>query len=833
LFALACAPAPNDEGGSASATSNSGTDGGFNPNTGSGDGDDGTSGSDNVDDGQGVGDDTGFGEPIDVPVYDGIVGYPSPELYLQIVGPSAKRHVATGGSITYIAGLLFGNAKKIVWQSTTGQSGQASGGRFWKTGPITLVPGDNIIMVKAVNDSRESEDKITVTYNPGFFFAEQPQVRPKAFFAGSKTNVVVNVPVRTKNIVPSSVTLWEVDKEGNTLYKVGQMVDNGDTFGTSCDEIQDDSVFSRCVEMESNTAQTRYLRMSLQINMDGTNLTVYSPVTEIEIIEPVATAECNALHQVLKDAKQLHTAESQGGNPDASAAVVSMLKNSPRVADAGRSAGGYGVWAEFKNGVLGALNLSPKGQRGGAEPNYGTQQGALVGNPVYIESKKVLAMAPFNQEFGALDEVPQIAAQLNSQICPEFQVDGPHLNGQAGLDKLRKAYEYGILMISTHSDTYFESLDSGVKEAFYWEHDGSQEILWTGDKVSCAQLHTETKTCSQDSDCKGNAECVITNASGSYTSGVCLDHTQVDLRRGRIIMGADTWGVHPRFFPHHAKRQWPSTLVYLGACRSLYNGTLAGELFGAGAKTVAGFTNYVSSQFVSKQAKNWFGEMLKEERSTGQAALFPITDPKHPTGMFQLFGGSNVIITDAQILNAGFERGDTTGWNVDGDGRVISQLGISVPVGGKFMGILSTGLGYTQQTGELSQSFCVPAGTQEVSFYWKYFSEEFKEWCGSSFQDTFQATLEAKGGKITLVDVTVDDLCPASECVGCGNKFVGLVASDVSFDQGGVYNIQWQKLVKNVPALKEGGPVMLRLFATDQGDSIYDTVILVDSIVFD
>jgi len=154
-------------------------------------------------------------------------------------------------------------------------------------------------------------------------------------------------------------------------------------------------------------------------------------------------------------------------------------------------------------------------------------------------------------------------------------------------------------------------------------------------------------------------------------------------------------------------------------------------------------------------------------------------------------------------------------------------------VGGKFMGILSTGLGYTQQTGELNQSFCIPEGIQEISFYWKYFSEEFKEWCGTSYQDTFKATLESASGQFSLVDVKIDDLCPAEECSGCGGKYVGLVPSDVSFDQGGVYNTQWQKLTQNIAALAGAGPVTLRLFATDQGDSIYDTAILVDSIEFE
>jgi len=79
----------------------------------------------------------------------------------------------------------------------------------------------------------------------------------------------------------------------------------------------------------------------------------------------------------------------------------------------------------------------------------------------------------------------------------------------------------------------------------------------------------------------------------------------------------------------------------------------------------------------------------------------------------------------------------------------------------------------------------------------------------------------------------VDDLCKTSDCTGCGAQYVGLIPSDVSFDQGGVYNTQWQEESVNVSSFAGKLPVTLRLFTTDAGDSIYDTVILVDSIQFD
>jgi len=848
---LACAVAlvacGSPVGGRTSSASGSGGDespnntGGFNPDDGA---DDNVAGTDQV--GETDADPTAVDTDKDSttdepapsePVFDGIVGFPSEELFLQIVGPDAKQHVSSGGGITYLAGILFGTADKIVWQSSTGESGEAEGGRFWKTGPIPLTPGDNSLTIKAISDKGESQDTVTITYNPGFHFADRPITRPSGFFTGQAVDVVVSIGIRTKNILPSSVALWEGDEVGNTVGKIGTMVDNGDTTNPNCDEIQDDQVYSQCAKLQSDLPTTKYLRVSLQVQVEGALYTVFSPIVPIEIVQPLSAGACQELHQVQKDAMALYQAEVSAGKGDPGAAVIAMLGNHPSVVAAGGDPTGAGIWAEFSGGVLGALSVSSPGTRGGgdADGGYGTQTGALVGNVVPIESKRVLAFAPANSELGPLDEVPQIAAQLSAQECPDFEVDGPHQNGAATLSRLRKAYEYGILLFSGHADAYFRTMDKTRKMEHGWEHDGSQEILWTGDVVDCSKLQSDMVKCSGPTDCSGYAECVITQASGASTSGLCIDKTQIDLRRGRLVMGASTWGVHPEFFTKHADRKWPSSLVYLGACRTLFNGTLAGAIFGAGAKSIAGFTDYVRSAFASEQAKEWFTGMLVEQDPSGVATLFPVVDPENQNGHFALFGGTNTLITESDILNSGFEKGDTTGWGIEGDGRVVSQLGISIPVGGKFMGILSTGLGYTQQTGELKQSFCIPEGVEEVSFYWKFFSEEFNEWCGSIYQDTFQATLESSLGKISMVDVTVDDLCESgtSDCFSCGSQYVGLIPSDVSFDQGGVYNTQWQSVTADVGALAGKGPVTLRLFTTDAGDSIYDTVILVDSIQFD
>jgi hypothetical protein len=54
----------------------------------------------------------------------------------------------------------------------------------------------------------------------------------------------------------------------------------------------------------------------------------------------------------------------------------------------------------------------------------------------------------------------------------------------------------------------------------------------------------------------------------------------------------------------------------------------------------------------------------------------------------------------------------------------------------------------------------------------------------------------------------------------------------VEFDIGDVWNTMWQKSLNNVMALAGQGRVTLRFFSSDAGDSIYDTVILIDTVKF-
>ena len=186
---------------------------------------------------------------------------------------------------------------------------------------------------------------------------------------------------------------------------------------------------------------------------------------------------------------------------------------------------------------------------------------------------------------------------------------------------------------------------------------------------------------------------------------------------------------------------------------------------------------------------------------------------------------------EAQCLSAGFEEGEALSWTLGGDAQLVEAEGLTVAPAGQHMLRLAN----TQsQTGSLEIVTCVPAGTTALHFAWRLYSEEFKEFCGSAYQDNFDAVLLVPEGQLTLASRTIDDLCPPTECEGCGAHFVGLYDSDVTLDQGDVWHTAWQIVNMPIEAAITGETqtVTLRFEVGDTGDSIYDTVVLIDDLRF-
>ncbi|MCO4763839.1 MAG: hypothetical protein KC502_20165, partial [Myxococcales bacterium] len=565
--------------------------------------------------------------PMDVgskPDIDESKGLASPELLVKILGPSGRDWNQSESQKVQLSGILFGQAESLEWASSSGKKGTIDVDAYWMSGVIDLDEGDNTITVIAKAGGKTLTDEIHIVYNPFFSFEAAPSVSPNLLFVNESGKLIVRMPLAAAGsgaggkgpVDPTSVVIVQVDKNGKQLKSHGALVDTGKS--SHCDDIQKDSIFSTCFSITPTTAKRLYFRVLASVSVFNKKYTAKSPVAVVDVVQHFNASECNAIVGLQKKVKADYLAAVASGTATSQAQsdAIAAFKANATVADAGPASNGYGVWVAYKTGRVGALDLAPPGSRGASAGVSGASAAAL---PTYsVGTRRALTLAPNKDEFNKAlkdsDEADKAGTDLKTLQCPPFAVD-TYANGSARLQSYRDMSQYGVVAITGHGDAYFGELDAAKKTALRWEHKGSQEVLWSGERVQCGALLQGKKTCNKNGlGCAATQKCVKTSAS----SGVCVDHTQGDIMTGRVVIGAETYGLTPTFIKRHNTTNFPGSIVYLGACRSLWNGSLAVQLYGLGAAAVVGYSDYVTNAFASKLGHIFFDRLVKNAGSVLQ-----------------------------------------------------------------------------------------------------------------------------------------------------------------------------------------------------------------------
>jgi hypothetical protein len=189
-------------------------------------------------------------------------------------------------------------------------------------------------------------------------------------------------------------------------------------------------------------------------------------------------------------------------------------------------------------------------------------------------------------------------------------------------------------------------------------------------------------------------------------------------------------------------------------------------------------------------------------------------------------------VTRDGIRNGGLERGDLTSWATTGAAAASQQLGptstgvVIRPTEGQWMADINTGTGSIGGTGSsLKQRFIVPAGVQTLRFDFNFVSEEFPEFVGSIFDDSFRAVITTPNGASTFAEIRVNQAGNFELIGDCG--FPG---GDSTCGQTG-----WREGSVNLSAFAgTGTPINVELLfsANDAGDNIFDTHVLLDNMRF-
>ena len=298
--------------------------------------------------------------------------------------------------------------------------------------------------------------------------------------------------------------------------------------------------------------------------------------------------------------------------------------------------------------------------------------------------------------------------------------------------------------------------------------------------------------------------------------------------------------------------------AFLGYPGSFKVGAMASEILAAGANTVVGTRAGMNAENAEKSGVELLTQLVQDDLSP--AELIPRLGDGYSGHDWRYLGAGNVMLSYSGLINAHFADGTLRGWNHTGDARVMAEWCGQYP-SDKYMLLISTGIGYTVQTGAISQVFCLPADKVQLEASYDFISHEFIDQCGGDgYNDNFEMFLEdlTTGEKISVTKVGASDKvtknhhCPpnAAACLACpegGNPLdcdCGALYDETlekwplecSFFEGDTdgyaYHSTWRQLLPvNISALAGlERPLRLVLEVNEVGGLGFPTSVLVDSI---
>ena len=766
---------------------------------------------------------------------------------IAIVGLGDTILVTDKDTVT-ISGVAESNIgiKRIEFSNdTTGTNGIANGTENWSA-QIVLSKGDNKLTFTAVlEDETKAKIKTVLTYYPDLKFTSALTLSDKVLYKGEDQNITFTIGVNTDNT--QNVKLYEVDSEGKIISEKATLLDDGKL----PDEIQKDGVFTARVNITSNKEGKLCYRAGV---LSGNTVNYYSEIQCALVTEHYSSVAVSTAVKLADDTKSAYDNALAGGSThdDAMQIAADMLKDNVNIGAYGYTKDS-GIWWITKDGILGGFhpslqdqksgtyskvradsepifNVDAKrqlvhypsaylNQRSGYNPNISIFTRAVDNSKNIIHSTKALIISPYinnpqdGPNFGVHDDYFGPWATIkNKKSCQLYAAKEVYNYGRIDvkLSTFITNSDYGYIHISTHGDNFYNGLFS------LWEDQwGDKTAL--GGALSQVVLFTGLK--------------LPKKADGDFN----VTGYENLLKSKYIALFPDGAIAFLPAFIRDFGGELPKSIVVLSACRSMYNNSLANAYISKGASAVIGFTDYVKSSYAQNTTKKIIEELYKnktvKEAVNEAIKLYGSNDKDKDPAYLVMTGNLNVKLS-GKLENGGFESGSLTPWKKIGDGRVISQLGATSPTEGSYVGIISTGLGYTTTSGSIEQDFCLASDASQLTFNWNFFSEEFKEYCNSEFQDAFRVELceidLENNGTVktctTLFTKNIDSLCGS----------VG--RSDITFDQpadengeSGVYNTGWMSQSSDISSYS-GKAVRLKFSATDVGDSIYDSAILLDNI---
>lgn len=629
-------------------------------------------------------------------------------------------------------------------------------------------------------------------------------VTPDTVQLGVACQVTFSIILSSEIGAPQRVIIEEVLQDGTSVALDVDLVDNGDP--SAGDDIADDRCFNGRCELTSEQPGHLSFRALVEYLENDKLRSFVSNTVKVVSIGDLTEDRAEA---VLEQAESIQELFSTGIPAETAAQnALSILQADPSVYGSGLSGSGKGVWWVTEEGIPCAAGLLEEGLKGGetlrpgghrvrSSPMTWQELVEMTSDPflladgfprggqggISVGGCNAIVIRPFAASFGSGDDAAVIEEMLQDYGDGHFAVER-FIGTECGIEAFKEISDYGIVVISSHGDTYF----GGVLHPNWGSNSPEAQVI------------------------------ILTQERASSKND--LRRHKTDLLAGRLVLhaGAEVFGITPSFIRHYCPAM-PDSLVYASACRSAFNATMASAFFDAGAKVYYGYDDYVSVRFAAECGVDLFTRLLSGD-SSGTAFTPGLQDPYSVyKAIFMMFGAPNVVFSPPRLLNGSFEQG-LKYWIGYGDVRVIGQLGPIIPDDGHLMAIISTGIGAINDSDSLLiQRFTVPYNAAELLLWYDVISEEPLEWIGKGYDDKVEILIgEPHKQPEALVIETVN----GSEWFPIdGIDFPG--GDDTTYHTGAKY-----ASVSLEPY--RGKTVVLAMHCWDEGDSAWDTAAIIDSI---
>lgn len=438
---------------------------------------------------------------------------------------------------------------------------------------------------------------------------------PDATFIDTPTDVVFSIGLDMSIGTPIAADLLEVDAQGAVLNVLGNLVDNGDP--ASGDVFANDRVFSYIENLQSPSETTSYYRARISYDPGDGVVTLLSRISSFCVYPELTDERYQEIHdQIIWAAEQFGDLNDIMPLSEASAQMVEILNSDPAYTNVGIAGSGEGVsWTtvdgypcfaivhpdEIVSGTsaspIASYSASSEERHDGANVDQRDMQVlARVPwpNEKPVGNRKVLILDPFFDHMGDVNWL------FREGPGPEYEVD--YLTGSAcNLEAFKRMKDYGIVIISSHGSTINQLNPDRTRDV----------AIVTGHLQIPADKHL-----------------FVEWRQGILATGA----VDIGLPIQRVF-----WSIRPGFVTKYCQGM-PDSLVFVAACHSLEENTMADAFRKSGAKVYYGMSKSYAIVWSPLLATELFTEMLNGDNSW--MVYDPVRiDPWYPDNRLEMRGG--------------------------------------------------------------------------------------------------------------------------------------------------------------------------------------------------